>query len=189
MTDTVASADLPEREDVAWPSPVPPAVMWLPGSALACYEGDAVRRAWLLTPGLLTQRIREAAGDHFSMRVLRECTHGGEHLREIDMRCGEDVWLFAHTRVPASTLSAHPWLRTIGSRTLGEALAARDDLERADFRYALLGADVWLVDRALRHAAEPDCSLWVRHSAFAVSGHPFSLYEVFLPRIGRGARR
>lgn len=185
MTDMAELAESSARSPAAWPAPVPAAAMWLPGHALNCYEGDAERRAWLLTPGLLTQRIRQAAGDRFAMRVLTEGMHGEEHVREIDMRCGDRVWLFAHTRVPAATIAAHPWLATIGSRTLGEALADRAQLERAEFRYALLGPEAWLVARALHHAGEADCTLWVRHSAFSVAGFPFALYEVFLPNIGR----
>jgi hypothetical protein len=64
--------------------------LWLQGSALGCYESDAMRRDWLLTPGLLTQRIREAAGPRFAMNVLHEgaASADGTHVREIDMRCG-----------------------------------------------------------------------------------------------------
>lgn len=185
MTGMVESAELSARCELAWPAPVPAAAMWLPGHALNCYEGDPERRDWLLTPGLLTQRIRQVAGDRFAMRVLTEGAQGDEHVREIDMCCAGRVWLFAHTRAPAPTIAAHPWLAAIGSRTLGEALAQREDIERAEFRYALLGADNWLVARALQHAGEAERALWVRHSAFSVAGSPFSLYEVFLPSIGQ----
>lgn len=179
MTDTDASAD------TSLPAPVPAAALWLPASALNCYEGDALRRSWLLTPGLLTQRIRDTAGAQFAMQVLCERRFGEEHVREIEMRCGTTVWLFAHTRVPPATSRAHPWLGAVGGRTLGEALAERHDIERTPHRYAQLGADVWLVARALTRAGLPASSLWVRHSAFAVAGAPFDLYEVFLPAIGR----
>lgn len=174
-------------------SPMPEAVsaatLWLPPNALNCYASDADLRSWLLTPGLLTQRIRDAAGEDFSLRVLREGAAGAEHVREIDMRCGDAVWMFAHTRVPAATLAAHPWLATIGSRTLGEALAGREGLEREEFRFAQLYPDVWLADRVLRHAGIAPQPLWARHSAFRIAGSPFDLYEVFLPTIGRRTGR
>jgi chorismate-pyruvate lyase len=163
--------------------------MWLPGSALGCYESDAARRSWLLTPGLLTQRIREAAGPGFAMHVLREgpAAADGTHVREIDMCGAEEVWMFAHTRVPAATIAAQPWLAAVGVRTLGEALATRDAmLEREPVRYATLGADAWVVQRALTHARLAPRYLWVRHSAFRAGGAPFDLYEVFLPGMGGG---
>lgn len=159
--------------------------MWLPGSALNCYEGDAERRAWLLTPGLLTQRIREAAGARFAMRVLHEGPLGEDHVREIEMRCGTTPWLFAHTRVPTATLAEQPWLGAIGGMTLGEALATRTDIERAPFRYALLTDDAWVVGRALAHAQLAPQALWVRRSDFTVAAAPFALYEIFLPAMGR----
>jgi chorismate-pyruvate lyase len=70
---------------------------------------------------LLTQRIREAAGPRFAMHVLQEgaATADGTHVREIDMGCGAEVWLFAHTRVPAATLAAQPWLGSVGRRRSG----------------------------------------------------------------------
>jgi chorismate-pyruvate lyase len=72
-------------------------------------------------------------------------------------------------------------------RTLGEALAAHDTvLQREPLCYASLGADSWLVARALAHAGLPPRYLWVRHSAFRAGGAPFDLYEVFLPGMGGG---
>ena len=167
------------------PPAVPAAAMWLPGSALNCYVGDAALQSWLLTPGLLTQRIREAAGDGFAMHCLHEGMIGDAHVREIDMSCDGVVWMFAHTRVPAATLQAQPWLGQIGHRTLGEALHGRDRLTREEFRYAQLYPDSWLADRALRHAGLTAQPVWVRHSAFIVDHAPFDLYEVFLPGIGQ----
>ena len=180
MNDMAASAD-----STSLPPAVPAAAMWLPASALNCYVDDPAMRSWLLTPGLLTQRIREAAGDGFAMHCLHEGLLDGEHIREIDMCCDGVVWMFAHTRVPVATLKAQPWLGQIGTRTLGEALADRQNLRREDFRYAQLYPDSWLTERALRHARLLPQPLWVRHSAFNVDGSPFDLYEAFLPTIGR----
>ncbi|MFM8481002.1 MAG: chorismate--pyruvate lyase family protein [Gammaproteobacteria bacterium] len=176
-------------DNLSLPPPVPAAAMWLPGQALNCYVGDQSLRSWLLTPGLLTQRIREAAGDCFAMHLLREAHIGDEQVREVDMTCDEVVWMFAHTRIPASTLAAEPWLGQIGSRTLGEALEGRATLTREPFRYAQFYPDVWLVKRALSHAALTPQPLWVRHSALQLGAAPFDLYEVFLPTIGRRGPR
>ncbi|MBM4217278.1 MAG: chorismate lyase [Gammaproteobacteria bacterium] len=180
MNDMAASAD-----SLSLPPAVPAAAMWLPGSALNCYVGDATMRDWLLTPGLLTQRIREAAGDGFAMHCLREELLHGEHVREIDMCCDDVVWMFAHTRIPAPTLADHPWLGQIGDRTLGEVLVGRESVQREDFRYAQLYPESWLAERVLHHARLPRQPLWVRHSVFKIGASPFALYEAFLPAIGR----
>lgn len=173
-----------------------PTALWLPGSALNCYEGDAALRSWLSTPGLLTQRIREAAGEAYSMRVLHEGAAAAgsavralagatDHLREIEMRCGDALWLYACTRVPATTLAAQPWLGRIGMRTLGEALGERHTvIERDPFLYALLPADAPVVARACGLAGGAPQALWTRRSTFRADGAPFELDEVFLPGIG-----
>jgi chorismate--pyruvate lyase len=167
------------------PPVVPDSAMWLPAQALNCYVGDAALRDWLLTPGLLTERIREAAGADFRMRLLREERVAGMHWREIDMGCGAVPWMFAHTRIPPATLAAHPWLGRIGDRPLGEALVGREALVREPCRYTQCYPDVWLAQRALAHASLAAQPLWVRHSAFRIAGAPFDLHEVFLPAIGR----
>ena len=131
-SDDIATAAAPAAE-------APAAALWLPGSALNCYEGDAALRSWLLTPGLLTQRIRGAAGEAYSMRVLYEgpaaaaagAAPAPDHLREIEMRCGAALWLYARTRVPAATLAAQPWLGRVGARTLGEALGEHHAVQAA----------------------------------------------------------
>ncbi len=158
--------------------------LWLPGSALHCYESSLRLRDWLLTPGLLTERIRSAAGDRFSMRVLCENAHGDEHLREIVMCCELRIWLFAQTRIPSNTLLLHPWLGHIGNNTLGAALAKHSDTTRSDFSYSRLLPDTQIIADALRHSALPSQALWVRRSEFSVARAPFSLYEVFIPTIG-----
>ncbi len=159
--------------------------MWLPGHALDCYEGNAVLRDWLRTPGLLTQRIRESAGDAFRMTLVTEGSDGdGGHRREIEMGCGATPWMFARTRVPHATVLRHPWLARIGTTTLGEALQAHGQVTRSEFDYAKLYDDVDVVRRALERAALPSQPLWVRRSTFQVESMPLTLLEVFLPQIG-----
>lgn len=159
--------------------------LWLPGHALNCYEGNAELRSWLLTPGLLTQRVREASAGTFGMNVLSERSEGGDHLREIELCCAGRAWIYAQTRVPAATLAAEPWLGRIGDTPLGEALAAHGAVRRSDFEYARLYDDVDVVRDALARRGLPSQALWVRRSVFALGPHTLTLREVFLPDIGR----
>jgi chorismate-pyruvate lyase len=167
---------------VLLPPAVPATAMWLPASALNCYVADARLLSWLQTPGLLTERIRAAAGDAFNMQVLHEGLLQGEYVREITMSCAHEPWLFAHTRIPARTAEAHPWLIAIGRTTLGEALAARSDLQRAAPRYTRLEQS-WVMQRALHTCGLITGNLWIRHSAFNLELYSFDLYEVFMPAI------
>lgn len=161
--------------------------LWLPGHALNCYEGDAELRGWLLTPGLLTERVREASAGAFGMNVLSERSEAGDHVREIELCCGGRAWIYAQTRVPAATLAAEPWLGCIGRTPLGEALAAHGAVRRSDFEYARLCDDVDIVRDALARRGLPAQALWVRRSTFAIGPHALTLREVFLPDIGRPA--
>ncbi len=160
--------------------------LWLPGHALNCYEGSPALRSWLLTPGLLTQRIRDAAGADYRMALVTARDEGAVgHVREIEMCRGEVVWMFARTTVPRATLDAHPWLATLGTTTLGEAMQAHGSrVTRSEFDYAKLYDDVTVVRRALERAGLAPQPLWVRRSVFTVDGLPLSLQEVFLPQIG-----
>ena len=161
------------------------AKLWLPGTALDCYEGNPALRGWLQTPGLLTQRIREAAGAAYRMTLVAARDEGpAGHVREIEMGRGEVVWMFARTTVPRATLDRHPWLASLGTQTLGEALQAHGRVTRSDFDFARLCDDMPLVGRALQRAGLAAQPLWVRRSTFAVDGLPLMLHEVFLPQIG-----
>lgn len=161
------------------------AQMWLAGHALNCYEGSARLRSWLQTPGLLTERIRNSAGSSYRMTVLAEQTTGADHVREVEMACGDVLWMFARSLVPAATLAQHPWLAHIGGTSLGEALAQHPStVERSDFSYARLTPQFELVARALDRARVSHDALWIRRSTFSIDGAPLHLREVFLPEIG-----
>jgi chorismate-pyruvate lyase len=159
--------------------------MWLPGHALNCYAGDPLLRSWLLTPGLLTQRFRDTCGALYLMRRLPERLSDNDLWREVELCCGEVIWVFARTRFPAATLAAEPWLRDIGDTPLGEAVASHGEFSRSDFDYAELGAHHEVVATAVQRAGVPPQALWVRRSEFKLPGGSFELQEVFLPQVGR----
>ena len=164
-----------------------PAVeLWLPTDALNCYEGDARLRSWLTTTGLLTERVRAASGAAFSLQVLAEKVHDGEHRRVILLGTRTQPWIYAETSIADATLVRHPWLARMGEVSLGETLAAHG-ATRSDFAYARLMPDTPLVARALAHTAHVPQPLWVRRSDFAVQDAPLTVQEVFLPDIGHAA--
>lgn len=158
-----------------------PASLWLPASALGCYEGNPRLRSWLTTPGLLTHRVRDVQPDSFALRVVGEYADGADHLREIELTIDGHAWVFAQTRVPAATLARHGWLANIGDTSLGEALAAHGTVTRSDFEYAQLLPELPLISRALQRSALPPQPLWARRSTFFVDAAPLLLQEVFMP--------
>ncbi|MGB8327806.1 MAG: chorismate lyase [Steroidobacteraceae bacterium] len=162
----------------------PATKMWLPAQALDCYEGNARLRSWLTEDGLMTARMRAAGGAAFRLNVIGEATDATGHLRAIELLCGDRVWLYAETRVPAPTLARHPWLARIGKAALGEVLAARTDLARDPFEFARELPESQVVSRALERAGLTAQPLWVRRTRYQVGGAPFVLREVFFPGTG-----
>ncbi|MGD9599652.1 MAG: chorismate lyase [Steroidobacteraceae bacterium] len=159
--------------------------MWLPASALGCYEGDPVLRSWLSTPGLLTERVRAATGAAFHLEVLAEDARHGEHRRAIVLGTRTAPWIYAETTIPDATLAQHAWLARMGEVSLGETLAAHGGVTRSGFAFARLTADVPLVARALGYCSGAAPALWVRRSEFSLQGALLTVQEAFLPGIGR----
>lgn len=162
-----------------------PPALWLPAEALGCHEADAQLRSWLATPGLLTERVRAAAGAAFRLEVFAEDARHGEHRRAIVLGTRTAPWIYAETTIPDATLALHPWLGRMGEVSLGETLAAHGGVTRTGFAYARLTSDTPLVARAISHCDIGAGALWVRRSEFSLQGALLTVQEVFLPGIGR----
>jgi chorismate--pyruvate lyase len=106
-------------------------------------------------------------------------------FRDVEMRCADQVLVFAQTVMPDSTVSAHPWLAELGDAALGETLGGLSGVERSPYEYAWLPADDGLTARALRAAGAEPARLWARRSRFALRGAPLLIQEVFLPSLSR----
>lgn len=162
---------------------------WFAAAALGQLEPDANLRAWLLTEGLLTERVRSAAAARYALTVLHEGVPfepaQGAHLRVIELGASGEPWIYAETGVPAATLAAQPWLARIGGASLGESLALRGGIHKGAFEYSRLAPGTPIVTRALARTSCDARPLWVRRSQFSASGSPFELHEVFLPSIAR----
>lgn len=160
---------------------------WFAAAALEQLEPEDNLRAWLLTEGLLTERVRAAAAARFALTVLHEGAPfepgQGEHLRVIELGAIGEPWIYAETRVPAATLAAHPWLSRIGDASLGESLALRPQIRKSAFEYSRLAPGTPIVARAFARITCAARPLWVRRSQFSAAGAPFQLHEVFLPSI------
>ena len=162
---------------------------WLSARELSLRMHDAALRSWLTTPGLLTERVRAAVGPQFRLRVLEEGLTGDDFVRRIELGRAGEPWIYAETSVPATTLAQHPWLATIGERSLGEVLAEfRGPVTRSELEFAWLDGDSPLVARAVALAAVAARPLWARRSTIRAGAHPFVVREVFLPVVAeRGA--
>ena len=172
---------------------------WLPAERLGQMAMDSHVRPWLIGKGLLTERLKAASGDRFTLRVVDQWTGilSADHqsalrstdnaglFRDVEMFGGEQVWVFAQTVMPDSTLVAHPWLAELGESPLGATLAGLSGVERSSYEYAWLSADQPVTARALRTAEVKPPGLWARRSRVALRGAPLLIQELFLPAVGR----
>jgi chorismate-pyruvate lyase len=152
-------------------------------------------RSWLLEPGLLTDRILNAAGCKPTLRVLSlhwgvlsaaQCARlhveGARcFVREIELVTQAKRWVFAQTLVPESEGILHTWLAALGSRSLGEALESAQSVTRGPLEFCYLSPSHPLVVRALEGQAPNRRSLWARRRWIALIGQRLLVQEVFLP--------
>jgi chorismate--pyruvate lyase len=174
-------------------------VQWLPAERLGQLTVDAHVRPWLIGKGLLTQRMKEACGERFAFRLVDQWTglltaahksalripDNAGLFRDVEMYCGEQVWVFAQTVMPDSTLCAHPWLAELGDSALGETLSDLSGVERTSYEYAWLPVEEPVTARALRDAEVRPAGLWGRRSRLSLRGAPMLIQELFLPAMGR----
>jgi len=174
-------------------------IPWLPAERLGEFSVDAPLRSLLIGKGLITLRMRAACGERFGLRLVEQWTGllGAAHksglrahdnaglFRETELRCGDQVWVFAQTVIPDSTLCMHPWLAELGDSSLGETLNELSGVQRSAYEYAWLPAADALCARALRAADLRPAGLWARRSRLQLRAAPLLAHEVFLPAAGR----
>ena len=174
-------------------------IQWLSVERLGQLKVDAAVRPWLIGRGLLTQRMKPVCGERFALRLVDQWTGllSGEHksalrssdsaglFREVELCNGGDVWGFAQTVAPDSTLCVHPWLAELGDSALCDSLSDLSAIERTSYEYAWLPAGEAVTARALRDAERKPAGLWARRSRVTLRNAPLLMQELFLPAAGR----
>lgn len=172
---------------------------WFPAERLGQVEVHPRMRPWLIGKGLITQRMKDACGGRFAARLVehwtgllsnaqKSCLRVADSAglyREVELCCADQVWVFAQSIIPDSTLCVHPWLAELGDSSLGEMLNELSGVERSSYEYAWLPAEDALSARALRGAEVKPPGLWARRSRISLRGLPLLAQEAFLPATGR----
>ena len=156
------------------------ALRWQAEPEATGYRPDPVLHSWLTAGGLLTERLQRLAGAGFRLEELSRVAgepSRGDTLRRVILWCGANACVYAETSLPASTVSAHPWLATLGEAPLGNTLSARLDARRGAFEYILLRPE----DYPAQIPADTADQLWARRSAFLTEPEPLTVTEIFLP--------
>lgn len=174
-------------------------IQWLPAERLGQVSVDAQARPWLIAKGLVSLRMKEVCGEHFTLRLIDQWTgllsdahkaalriqDNAGLFRDVEMSHRGSVWVFAQTVIPDSTLCAHSWLAELGDTALGETLSDLSEVERSPYEYAWLTVQEPVTARALRDAEIKPAGLWGRRSRVTLRGAPLLMQELFLPAVGR----
>jgi chorismate lyase len=174
-------------------------IQWQPAERLGQLAVEPHLRPWLIGKGVLTLRLKEVCGPRFALVLVDQWTGllSAAHrlalrsednaglFRDVEMCCGENIWVFCQTIVPDSTLCAHLWLAEMGDSPLSETLSGLSGVERGAYEYAWLPAHEPVTARALRDAEIKPAGLWARRSRVTLRGAPLLTQELFLPAMGR----
>ena len=173
-------------------------VHWLPAERLGQLDIEGRMRPWLIGKGSLSTRMKAACGEQYAAHLVDQWTSllDGDHkaclkvgdsaglFRDEELACGGQVWVFAQTVVPDSTLCVHPWLGELGDSAVGEILSDLSGIERSSYEYGWLPAAHPLTARALRDTDLSPPGLWARRSRISLRGLPMLSQEAFLPAMG-----
>ena len=145
-------------------------------------------RSWLTETSLLTSKLRKNVVD-YRFKVLQEYFDEGKNnssnkifVREVAMSSNNRPYIFGQTKAPEKTLSEHPWINTLGEKTLGEALKNVGKVVRSDFSYNCFNvSNIELESIGIKGIKQP--LIWARRSTFNLGDENLSTVELFLPGI------
>ncbi|CAK0750640.1 putative chorismate pyruvate-lyase [Gammaproteobacteria bacterium] len=179
--------------------PAPGAPRWL--GTLSCFHPRIPTKfvPWLMDEGSLTRRVTRACAGRVRVQVLDQSwgrassdeavalgmnRHGRVWLREVQLLCDDQPWIYAHTVIPITTLTgpARRLLR-LGNRPLGAVLFADPKTIRGKVEIVRLQPHHRLYQRATHFTAVMPDILWGRRSLFWVGNRPLLVIEVFLPAL------
>lgn len=154
---------------------------------------------WLRDEGSLTRALVHACPGRFRVAVQRQGWRDGLNserqllgisprsavlLREVELLCDEQPWVFARTLIPARSLRGRARaLAHLRNRPLGAVLFADPATRRLAVQAARLNARHGLYHAACAHLAERPAELWGRRTLFAYAGQTLLVNEIFLPPV------
>lgn len=154
---------------------------------------------WLSDQGSLTSKVVGACDKPFSVRVIRQqwgrATYSEQRLlgrpffeialiREVELLCGKQPWVFARTIIPVTSLEGKARrLAHLGNRPLGALLFSDPTTARHRLQYGRLSKRHQLYRSATQSLTRKPRELWGRRTLFGYAGKPILVNEIFLPQI------
>jgi len=170
-----------------------------------CYPNSALPgslRGWLLDTASLTLRLQQLCPGRFRVRLLSQAwgrpfldearllempADALALLRQVQLLCGGQPWVYARTVMPVASLSGRlQRLAHLGTRPLGGMLFADPGMRRGGLQLARLGAGQALHAAATCHLASQPAEVWGRRTVFRLDGKPLLVSEIFLPDFPAG---
>jgi chorismate--pyruvate lyase len=167
---------------------------WRFGSVIRRHLPAALRD-WLLDESSLTQRLQAACTGRFHVEIVslgwRRPLHDEAQalgvapwqralIREVQLWCNDQPWVFARTVIPVRTLrGAQRRLAHLGPRPLGDFLFSHPTLKRSPIQVARIAA----TSQLLAGCDISQDAVWGRRSVFNLKGHPLLVSEFFLPAL------
>lgn len=179
------------------------AARWKP---YRCYTRSAMPcalRAWLLDTASLTLRLQQLCPGRFRVCLLSQSwgrPFGDEArvlgmrsgslalIRQVQLLCGEQPWVYARTVIPVGSLRGRlRRLAHLGTRPLGGMLFADPSMRRGGVELARLGAGQAMHAAATFHLAACPAAIWGRRTVFRLAQRPLLVSEIFLPEFPAGS--
>jgi chorismate--pyruvate lyase len=180
----------------------PAATRWQP---YRCYRRGKIPAAlavWLLDPASLTRRLQGLCAGEFRVRVLSQVRgrprrdearalgmrRGGlAVIRQVELLCDQQPWVYARTVIPESSLSGRlRRLARLGTRPLGAMLFADRGMRRGVVELARILPGQALFADVVRGQQPDHGEIWGRRSVFRLAHKPLLVSEIFLPDFPAG---
>jgi chorismate--pyruvate lyase len=161
--------------------------------------------SWIFDTPSLTQRIQRLCNGNFKVRVLSQewqrpmfnerlmlGMRDGEYgmVRQVQLLCNRQPWVFARTVIPVRTLSgAQRRLAHLGDKPLGALLFADKSVRRGRMQVAHITPGQAIYDIATKDLRTSPAAIWGRRSVFYRNAKPLLVSEIFLPMAGHEACR
>ncbi len=175
----------------------PQSTRWFTPSQALIRQIDPDILSWLNDEGSLTQRLKAFCPQQFSVDVLAEEWGKPDHseatlldipasqkvlLRQVHLKCGQQLCVYARSVIPLSTLRGkHHRLQYLKNKPLGEYLFANPTLKRSKVEWTELTPGSRLHKIATAEGSAGSESIWGRRSRFQIDGKSLLVSEFFLP--------
>lgn len=154
---------------------------------------------WLCDTGSLTARLVKASDGNFRVHVMHQGwgrplysesrllgLRQGETalVREVELLCHGEPWVFARTLIPATSLRGSARrLSGLGDKPLGAVLFSDPSMRRGVTQMARLQPRHPLYTAATSSLEHKPAELWGRRTLFYLADKPLLVNEIFLPGI------